>query len=48
MDNAAKRWWKDLSDTEQDVLIAMIFSMDGEDFRQFGVKMTDEGLYINA
>ena len=39
-------WWNDLSMDEQNVLIEMLYKMNGEDFRQFGVKINDKDKYI--
>ena len=45
MDNKVLSWWKELTDEERDVLIEMLFYMDGQDFRQFGVVIGRDGLY---
>jgi hypothetical protein len=42
----ALAWWTELTQEEREILIAMLFKMDGEDFREFGVEIDNDGNYI--
>lgn len=37
-----EHWWNDLDLDEQSVLIEMIYKMNGEDFREFGVMIKND------
>jgi len=43
-----KIWWNRLSEEEQNVLISMLFNMDGEYFRAYGVNINDEGKFVST
>jgi len=47
MDTKIKGWWENLEQQERELLIAMLFYMDGEDFREHGVMISSSGEYMS-
>lgn len=46
LDGTVNTWWERLTKEEQNVLITMLFNMNGEDFREFDVKIGSNDEYI--
>ena len=43
LDLSVENWWRELDMNEQNLLITMLYNMNGEDFRVFGVEIDETG-----
>ena len=42
LDLSTESWWNELDLDEQNILINMLYRMNGEDFTEFGVKIEND------